>query len=132
MNVFTRRFDCLYSRLSDTATLNRNEKFLEKSKRQNETDNMKSRRGCYSNQDGQKRAKLVRNENMINSRLSNFHNTLSQNSLLNFFYTIQSVDTIEKQKNSVEARWRVEKRKRKKSESKITGDQKEKESRSKK
>ena len=59
---------------------------------------MKSRQSCYSNQNGQKRAKLDRNEDVHNSRLSNFHNTLPQNSLGNFSSTIQSVNLISKKK----------------------------------
>ena len=42
IEFFQKALDCSYSRLSDTETLNRNKKFLEYSKHQNESDNMKS------------------------------------------------------------------------------------------
>ena len=76
--------------LNYTPTLKRKEKFLKFSKHQNGTDNMKSRHSCYSNQKGQQRAKLDRNENVPSSRLSNFQGTLPQNSSISLSQTIQS------------------------------------------
>ena len=92
--------DCLYSRLSNTATLNRNEIFLDYSMHQNEAEKMRPRHGRKSNQNGQTRAKLDRNENFPISRLSNFRTTLSQNSLGNFSNTIQSINLMSKKQFS--------------------------------
>ena len=74
--------------------------FLDYSMHQNKAEKLRSRHGCNSNQNGQKRAKLYRNEYFPNSRLSNCHSTLSQNSLGNFSNTIQSVNLISKKQFS--------------------------------
>ena len=42
IECFHKALECFYSRLSDASTLSRNEKFLEYSEHQKETDNIKS------------------------------------------------------------------------------------------
>ena len=60
INSFHEAFDCWNSRLKASRSLNRNENVLECSRRN--ARKQSSSNGCYSNQNGQNRTKLDRNE----------------------------------------------------------------------
>ena len=114
IECFHRALDCLYSRLNDTDSLNRNDNFLEHSQQHKaEKQKTKSRHGCYSNQNSQKRAKLDRNDNRSVSRLANLNNALARNTLVNFSTKIQSVNLVKKkiEKNG-ERKLKIKKRSR--------------------
>ena len=76
-NSFLEAFDCRNSRLKETGSLNRNKNVLEYSRRN--AKKQSSSNGCYSNQNGQKRTKLDRNEKKKQfSRLQKQLNTAAQ------------------------------------------------------
>ena len=83
INSFHNALDCMNRRLENTCSLNRNEKFLKFSGRK--MANKSSTRGCYSNQNCQKRAKPDRNEINQLSRPSKPLNSFSPQ-LLFFFH----------------------------------------------
>ena len=81
-NPFHEAFDCWNSRLKETGSLNRNENVLECSRRN--AKKQSSSNGCYSNQNGQKRTKLDRNERKHFSRLQKQQNTAVQHKQITF------------------------------------------------
>ena len=82
INSFHEAFDCWNSRLTETGSLNRNENVLECSRRN--AKKQSSSNGCYSNQNGQKRTKLDRNERKQFSRRQKQLNTKVQHKQINF------------------------------------------------
>ena len=82
INSFHEAFDWRNSRLEETGSLNRNENVLECSRRN--AKKQSSSNGCYSNQNGQKRTKLDRNERKQFSRLQKQLNTAVQHKQITF------------------------------------------------
>ena len=76
INSFHEAFDCWNSRLKDSRSLNRNENVLECSRRN--VRKQSSSNDCYSNQNGQNRTKLDRNERKQFPRLQKQLNTTVQ------------------------------------------------------
>ena len=73
INSFHEAFDCWNSRLKASRSLNRNENVVECSRRN--ARKQSSSNGCYSNQNGQNRTKLDRNERKQFPRLQKQLNT---------------------------------------------------------
>ena len=82
INSFHEAFDCKNIRLKETGSLNRNENVLGCSRRN--AKKQSSSNGCYSNQNGQKRTKLDRNERNQFSRLQKQLNTAVQHKQITF------------------------------------------------
>ena len=95
IECFHRAFDCLYSRLNATDSINLNEKLLEHSQKQKREDKLlKSRHGCHSNKTVKNRTKLDRNDNDSDSNFLPIKNSLNQNTFVNFTRAVQSVNLI--------------------------------------
>ena len=82
INSFHEAFDCWNSRLKDSRSLNRNENVLECSRRN--VTKQSSSNGCYSNQNGQNRTRLDRNERKQFPRLQKQLNTTVQQKQITF------------------------------------------------
>ena len=82
INSFHEAFDCWNSRLKDSRSLNRNENVLECSRRN--VKKQSSSNGCYSNQNGQNRTRLDRNERKQFPRLQKQLNTTVQQKQITF------------------------------------------------
>ena len=82
INSFHEAFDCWNSRVKKIGSLNRNENVLECSRRN--AKKQSSSNGCYSNQNGQNRTKLDRNERKQFSRLQKQQNTTVQHKQITF------------------------------------------------
>ena len=85
INSFHGALDCMNSRLKETGSLDRNENVLECSRRN--AKKQSSSNGCYSNQNGQKRTKLERNERKQFPRLQKQLNTAVQHKPITFLST---------------------------------------------
>ena len=86
INSFHETLDCMNSRLKETGSLDRNENVLECSRRN--AKKQSSSNGCYSNQNGQKRTKLDRNEKKKQfPRLQKQLNTAVQHKPITFLST---------------------------------------------
>ena len=83
INSFHKALECMSSRLENTVRINRNKNLLECSRRN--VAKQSSLIGCYGNQNGQKRAKLDRNETNQLSRPSKQLSSSSQRKQLIFF-----------------------------------------------
>ena len=82
INSFHEAFDCWNSRLIEIGSLSRNENVLKCSRRN--VKKQSSSNGCYSNQNGQNRTKLDRNERKQFSRLQKQQNTTVQHKQITF------------------------------------------------
>ena len=85
INSFHEALDCMNSRLKETGSLDRNENVLECSRKNAEKQS--STNGCYSNQNGQKRTKLDRNERKQFPLLQKQLNTAVQHKPITFLST---------------------------------------------
>ena len=85
INSFHEALDCISSRLKGIGLLDRNENVLECSRRNAEKQS--SSNGCYSNQNGQKRTKLDRNERKQFPRLPKQSNTTVKDKPITFLST---------------------------------------------
>ena len=85
INSFHEALDCMNSRLKETGSLDRNENVLECSRRN--AKKQSSSIGCYSNQIGQKRTELDRNERKQFPRLQKQLNTAVQLKPITFLST---------------------------------------------
>ena len=85
INSFHEALDCMNIRLKETGSLDRNENVLECSRRN--AKKQSSSNGCYSNQNGQKRTKLDRNERKQFPRLQKQLNPAVKHKPITFLST---------------------------------------------
>ena len=114
INSFHEAFVCWNSRLKESRSLNRNENVLECSRRS--ARKQSSSNGCYSNQNGQNRTKLDRNERKQFPRLQKQLNTTVHQKQITFLSNQPSKQSV---LNNCKIKKRPVLRKREKTDSRI-------------